>query len=989
MLNLRKIGLIFSLTLSLIGGGVQAQPSEYQFTFEVDSRAALDSLSKRISIDKVEGQRVWAYANTDEMAWFRQTGIGFELCPEKNAAKASYPMAKLVSEMQNLDRYPTYEVYDTLMRNFAHDYPQLCRLEVVATLPSGRQILAVKISKDVALDNTTKPEVLCTATMHGDEGICATTALNFCNFLLTNYGTDKRVNRLIDSVEFWIIPIFNPDGMYKGGNSSVSGSTRSNGNSKDLNRNFPSVSGGSNASQPETKAMMEFFGKHHFTLSTNLHAGNECFNYPWDTWSRVTADNDWWRLVGAAYRDTAQHYGSSGYFDDGCNNSANGLTNGYAWYSISGGQQDWANYYMHCREVTIEICGTKEPTSSATIANIWRYNKNSLLNFYAESLNGVRGSVTNAAGQPLSARITIAGHDKDNSWIETDARAGDYHRLLKAGTYNLTFEADGYLPQTVKTKVVDGKTTWLNVVILDKNLAPLKLETESIRFELPLNTSELKLFEVANTSNRKINYTIATESAPSWLKMNKLSGNIEANDSDTVGITADCQALPVGNYYTVIRFSSVSQTVHLNIGLDVIDNSPVTPAELTGISIATLPSKLEYKIGDTLSVDGGTLKLAYSNDSTAIIDIKREMIADFSSADAGTKLLTISHGGFTAMFSVIVRADSTQPQPQPIILQSVTISSLPTKLEYKIGDTLDVDGGTLKLTYSNDSIVTIGMKREMISNFSSADAGTKLLNVSLNGFVSVFSVIVLANDTIPTPPIVLQSVAISALPTKLEYKIGDTLNVDGGTLKLTYSNDSTAIVGMRREMVANFNSTTCGVKLLNVSLNGFVSVFSVVVHADSTPTQPTVLQSVSISTLPTKLEYKIGDTLNVDGGTLKLTYSNDSTAIVSMKREMISDFNNSTAGTKLLTVNFEGLVTIFSVKVMDNDTPILESESGTIIGVHGKVITIENAHSETIVYDLNGRTIATDSRSNAQISVPKAGIYIVKCGTVTKKIAIR
>ena len=969
--------------------GAIAQQHEYRFSFEVDSRAMLDSLSQRISIDKVDGRRVWAYANDEEMDWFRQTGISFEPYHDENAAKASYPMANLVSDMQNLDHYPTYEVYDTLMRNFALNYPQLCQLEVVGTLPSGRQILALKISKDVALDNTAKPEVLCTATMHGDEGICATTALNFSNFLLTNYGTDNRVDRLIDSVEFWVIPIMNPDGMYKGGNSSVSGSTRSNGNSKDLNRNFPSVKGGNSTSQPETKAMIDFFEKHHFTLSTNLHAGNECFNYPWDTWERTTADNDWWRLVGAAYRDTAQHYGSSGYFDDGCSNSANGLTNGYAWYSISGGQQDWANYYAHCREVTIEICGTKMPTSTATIANIWKYNKNAMLNFYAESLNGVRGTVTNAEGQPLAARVTITGHDKDNSWIETDARAGDYHRLLKAGTYNLTFEADGYLPQTLAVTVTDGKPTWLNVVLLDKNHAPLQLETENIQFELPLNTSTLRLFEVANISNRQINYTIATESASTWLNLNKLSGDIEANDRDTIRITADCQTLLPGNYSSVIRFSSVSQTVQLNIGLNVIDNAPVAPAELTGVAIATLPAKLEYHIGDTLDVSGGTLKLTFSNDSTAIISMERTMIADFSSASAGTKLLTICFNGFTAMFSVIVSADITQPQPQPITLQSVTINSLPAKLEYEIGDTLDVEGGTLKLNYSNDSTVTIDMRREMISNFSSADAGTKLLNVSLNGFVSIFSVIIRTNDTIPTPPIVLQSVTISSLPTKLEYRIGDTLNVDGGELKLTYSNDSTVTIGMQREMISNFSSTSAGVKLLNVSLNGFVSVFSVVVKADTVPVKPIVLQSVSISALPAKLEYKIGDTLNLDGGMLKLVYSNDSTAIVGMKRDMITNFNCSTVGAKLLTVNFEGLVTLFYVKVIDNDTEIIEPEAETIIGAQGKVITIENARSETFVYDMSGRIVATEKRANAQITVRKAGIYIVKCGSVTKKIAIR
>lgn len=883
--------------------GAIAQSHEYRFSFEVDSRAMLDNLSQRISIDKVEGRRVWAYANDEEMDWFRQTGISFEPCPDENAAKASYPMANLVSDMQNLDHYPTYEVYDTLMRNFALNYPQLCQLEVVGTLPSGRQILALKISKNVALNNTSKPEVLCTATMHGDEGICATTALNFSNFLLTNYGTDSRVNRLIDSIEFWVIPIMNPDGMYKGGNSSISGSTRSNGNSKDLNRNFPSVNGGSSTSQPETKAMMDFFEKHHLTLSINLHAGNECFNYPWDTWERTTADNNWWRLVGAAYRDTAQHYGSSGYFDDGCSNSANGLTNGYAWYSITGGQQDWANYYAHCREVTIEICGTKAPTSTATIANIWKYNKNAMLNFYAESLNGVRGTVTNAEGQPLAARITIDGHDKDNSWIETDARVGDYHRLLKAGTYNMTFEAEGYLPRTITVTVTDGKPTWLNVVMLDNNLAPLKLETENIQFELPLNTSTLRLFEVANISNRHINYTIATESASTWLNLNKLNGDIEANDRDTIRITANCQTLPPGNYSSVIRFSSVSQTVQLNIGLNVIDNSPVAPAELTGVTIASLPAKLEYHIGDTLDVSGGTLKLTYSNDSTSVISMERKMIADFGSADAGTKLLTINFNGFTAMFSVIVSADSTQPQPHPITLQSVTINSLPAKLEYEIGDTLDVEGGTLKLTYSNDSTATIDMQREMISNFSSANAGTKLLNVSLNGFVSIFSVIIRANDTIPVPPIVLQSVTISSLPAKLEYRIGDTLDLDGGMLKLIYSNDSTAIVGMNREMITNFNS--------------------------------------------------------------------------------------STIGTKLLTVNFEGMITLFYVKVIDTSTEIHEPVAETIIGVQGNSIVIENARSETIMYDLSGRIVATEKHTNAKITVRKAGIYIVKCGSVTKKIAIR
>ena len=907
----RKISAFIELTLLLLSANANAQPVEYHFCFEIDNLAELNRLSDRISIDNVEGNRVWAYANSDEMAWFVQTGISFELC-EENDSKASGPMATTVAQMHNLDCYPTYEVYDSLMRNFEHEYPQLCKLEVVATLPSGRQMLAVKISKDVRLDNTTKPEVLCTATMHGDEGICATTALNLCHHLLNNYGTDSLVNRLVDSVEFWIIPIFNPDGMYRGGNNTISGATRSNGNSYDLNRNYPRVDGSSsnNPRQAETIAMIEFFERHHFSLSTNLHSGSECFNYPWDTWSRTTADDSWWRMVGGNYRDTVQTrslaLGGSSYFNDNCNNSANGLTNGYAWYSISGGQQDWANYFAHCREVTIELSGTKAPSTSAGISNIWQYNKNALLYFYAESLNGVRGTVTNDLGQPLAATVTISSHDKDGSWIETDARAGDYHRYLKGGTYNLTFEAEGYEPQTIdNVKITDGKTTWLNVV-MSKNYEPLELSSDSIYFELPINSNALKLIEVSNISSIPASYTISNQT--SWLTINKLSETIAANSTDTVTVYASSQSLPAGNYSSMIRFASVSQTVMVNITLDVIDTTHITP-------ITPIPT---------------------------------------------------------------------------VELTSITISSLPAKLEYKIGDTLNVDGGSLKLTYSNDSTATVGMRREMITNFNSSTAGTKLLNVNLNGFVSVFSIIVRANDTTPAPPIELHAVTISSLPTKLEYKIGDTLNVDGGTLKLTYSNDSTATISMRREMITNFNSTTAGTKLLNVTLNGFVSVFSVVIRADSTPTTPpTVLQSVAISSLPTKLEYRVGETLNVDGGTLKLTYSNDSTAIIDMKREMITNFDSSTTGSKLLKVNIEGLIIVFSIKVTADDTKIQEPEAQTRIDVSGRVISIENANSEIFVYDINGRLVAFEKQTCTKIPVTKAGIYIVKSGNTIKKVAIR
>ncbi|MBR4619398.1 MAG: bacterial Ig-like domain-containing protein [Salinivirgaceae bacterium] len=812
----KKIAATIVFALALFGTNTYAQPDEYQFTFEVGSRTVLDSLSQIISIDRVDGNRVWAYANADEMQLFARTGISFELCTSKSSAKA-IPMAKLVSEMQNIDHYPTYEVYDTLMHNFVRDYPQLCQLEEVATLPSGRQILALKISKDVELNNTDKPEVLCTSTMHGDEGICATTALSFCRHLLENYGSDSYVSRLMDSIEFWVIPIMNPDGMYKGGNNSISGSTRSNGNSKDLNRNFPNVNGGSGTNQPEIVAMKDFFGRHHFTLSTNLHAGNECFNYPWDTWERTTADNEWWRQVGAAYRDTAQYYGSSGYFDDGCSNSANGLTNGYAWYSISGGQQDWANYFMHCREVTIEVCGTKEPTSTTTIANIWRYNKNSMLNFYAESLNGVRGIVTNAVGTPLAARITIAGHDKDNSWIETDARVGDYHRLLKAGTYNLTFEADGYLPQTIALTVVDGKPTWRDVVLYKSAASALQTNIANINISLPSKSQTTRQITIFNLGSLSTEYAINNLTVD-WLSIDNRGGQLNSGMTDTLTATISSSRLGEGTHTSLLLLESVSQTVTVNFNLEIRE----VPDE---VGIADLPLKTVYSVGDTLDVRGGRVFLRYCNDSVAFRSITSQMVNGFSSATPGVKKLEVAVDTLILTFSVIVR-DNISIIPEPVVIKSVSMQELPNKLTYKIGDTLDVTGGVLVVTYSDGSVDTIAMQNAMIGGFNSKQAGTMLLTVRYKSFTNMFSVRVIdPNAPVETPTIV--SVELTSLPLKLEYKIGQIIDVGGGILTVTFSNDSTSAIALQSSMVRDFDSSKAGMQWVTIEYAGTFNMFCV------------------------------------------------------------------------------------------------------------------------------------------------------------------
>jgi PKD repeat protein len=51
------------------------------------------------------------------------------------------------------------------------------------------------------------------------------------------------------------------------------------------------------------------------------------------------------------------------------------------------------------------------------------------------------------------------GHDMDSSMVFTSLPVGNYHRLLKAGSYNLTFSAEGYQTKTIQNLMVSDKST--------------------------------------------------------------------------------------------------------------------------------------------------------------------------------------------------------------------------------------------------------------------------------------------------------------------------------------------------------------------------------------------------------------------------------------------------------------------------------------------------------------------------------------------------
>ena len=432
--------------------------NEYYFTFELNGNDNLQKISQTISVDKVDGNVVTAYANNKEFAEFQQMGYEVTLqTPPSMMFEAEMWDGSNRAEY-DWDQYPTYEAYEAMMQQFATDHPDRCTYMELGTLSSGRKIMICRINNG---QTDGKPKFLYTSTMHGDEVTGMMLMLRLINELCTS--NDARIVNLVNNLDIFISPCTNPDGTYNGGNSTVMGATRYNGHGVDLNRHFPDFDDGPHpdgASQYENEAqwMMDLAQEYLFTMSANYHGGAEVMNYPWDTYQPICADDAWWQYVSSEYVSLCRQI-SSNYMTD---TSMSGITNGYAWYTITGSRQDYMNYYGQCREVTIECSSVKTPNASQ-MPTFWNINYNSMLAYMEQCFNGIHGIVTDAeTGDPIAATITLVGHDHHGSEVTSHMPAGDYYRVVKGGTYNLRITKNGYEPFETSVTVVDGQAIEVN-----------------------------------------------------------------------------------------------------------------------------------------------------------------------------------------------------------------------------------------------------------------------------------------------------------------------------------------------------------------------------------------------------------------------------------------------------------------------------------------------------------------------------------------------
>lgn len=467
---------------------------EYFFTLTVNQPSEIQAISELCSVDGTNGRTVVCFANPNQYDILVELGYHPQLQTPPSMLEEPIMWDGSHRETYDWDAYPTYEAYENMMQQFAAEHPDRCTYFELGTLDSGRKLMFCRINNG---QTDGKPKFLYTSTMHGNETTGFMLMLRLIDELCTS--NDERIVNLVNNLDIFICPNTNPDGTYHGGNQTVDGARRENSNEIDLNRHYPDFDKGPHPDnnwcyQKETQWLMNLAQDYKFTMAANFHTGSEVVNYPWDTHPSLHADDDWWKLVCHEYADQC-HEWDTNYMNMQHQDAENGIINGYQWYTISGSRQDYMNYYAQCREVTIETSNTYVPNAT-TMPMYWNYNHNSLLSYMEQCLNGIHGTITDAeTGEAIEATVFIAGHDHHGSEVSSHLPAGDYHRPIKGGTYNVTYSAYGYEPQTISISINDNEAVYQNVQLTTIPNTPLfagfEAEKELVTVGSPVRFNDL------------------------------------------------------------------------------------------------------------------------------------------------------------------------------------------------------------------------------------------------------------------------------------------------------------------------------------------------------------------------------------------------------------------------------------------------------------------------------------------------------------------
>ena len=327
-----------------------------------------------------------------------------------------------------------------------------------------------------------------------------------------------------------------------------------------------------------------------------------------------------------------------------------------------------------------------------------------------------------------------------------------------------------------------GQWSDWNVENTGENAANVSVKALTSEVKEPATLDRIEITKAPN----KLNYTVGEDFSTDGMEVTAVYSDSTTKVVTNYSVT-NGDNLQAGQTSVTISYTEGDITKTVEQAITVTE--PAAPVILESIAITKAPDQVEYTVGQNFSTKGMEVTATYSDASTGLVS--NYTVTNGDNLQAGQTSVTISYteGDITKTAEQAITV--TEPA-EPVTLENIAITKAPDRIEYTEGESFAAEGMEITATYSDGS--TRVVTGYTVTNGSNLQAGQTSVTISYTegGITKTAEQAITVNEQ--AEDAVLDSIAITREPSKLEYMVGQNFSPLGMEVTATYSDGSTKVV---------------------------------------------------------------------------------------------------------------------------------------------------------------------------------------------------
>ena len=356
-----------------------------------------------------------------------------------------------------------------------------------------------------------------------------------------------------------------------------------------------------------------------------------------------------------------------------------------------------------------------------------------------------------------------------------------------------------------------------------------------------------------------------------------------------------------GKYFVIYRITN-----------DVYRNTFITPYKTVTVKeplaldhLEVTSTKTKYVIGQDFDPESLDITANYNDDSSKKLNYNDVTITGFDSSSLGEKTITVTYKEDNKTVSTTFKIEIIEKEVKDIVLTP------PTKVKYVEGQSLDLTGGKVIVSYNDDTSEKIDLTSDMVSGYDKDHLGKQTITVTYQGKTATFEVEVIKKEA--------TKIELVTPPDKVEYIRGQKLNLEGARIKVTYNDGDTKLIDVTEKMCSGFDSSSLGQKTVTITYENKTVSFTVNV----------VERILTLITTDgaIKTEYIEGQPLDISNLKVIALYNDGTSEVIDASMDMISGYDANVIGKQTITVTYKGKTTTFEINVKAKSVTKIEVTS--------------------------------------------------------------